>query len=212
MLGHPGSQGEEFCDRQLNKMSWEREFLTVKRMVRHWYRLATLWNSSGLWLELPLLYGTQVTRSQFCFWDIWSLVLLSYPEALSDLVTLEVTSRLPKVSKNMDVADFLLLRKGTPRRVLMTVNLSAFSFHASPSLWRCSAWIVFSSATNAYLPSSSNSITSGNSSLPCHVVGDRGSCRTQVPWFPVRVHTKWLLIRALESNSPGVESQICIQH
>lgn len=136
MLGPPGSQGEEFCDRQLNKMSWEREFLTVKRMVRHWYRLATLWNSSGLWLELPLLYGTQVTRSQFCFWDIWSLVLLSYPEALSDLVTLEVTSRLPKVSKD-------ILRK--PLWMLL-ISCCYVKVHLGESWW-LSTWVL-----SAFMP------------------------------------------------------------
>ena len=136
MLGHPGSQGEDFCDWQLNKMSWEREFLTVKRMVRHWYRLATLWNSSGLWLELPLLYGTQVTRLQFCFCDIWSLVLLSYPEALPDLVTLEVTSCLPKVSKN-------ILRK--PLWMLL-IACCYVKVHLVESWW-LSTWVL-----SAFMP------------------------------------------------------------
>lgn len=88
VLGHPDSQGQDFCDWQLHReIPAGRDLPECRRMLLPGAS-KTLTQGAAL-LTWPLPYGTQVTRSQFCFWDIRSLMLPGYPGALSDSVTLE---------------------------------------------------------------------------------------------------------------------------
>lgn len=80
-LSHTGKQGEDFCNWQPNRNTWgERESLQTKEDMSLPEAGKTLTQTCFSGVCLP--HGAQGTRLQFCFGDVWSLVLPGYLGAL----------------------------------------------------------------------------------------------------------------------------------